>query len=289
MSPEISERAFEEPIECALLRHGPDACPGDVTAVRESSLPYGDEAVPSGYRRRRPEDYDRALCLIPAGVIDFLLATQPKEWARLKQHHGDEVKARFLGRCRLSLAGSTRPESPRKAIKRYAAEHDLELARFFVDDAKRFGRLDNDEAGYYRHILRIHGALVLYVGENFSGDATDDLLRPVKQWQAREESKDLAKVTIRGMLTRIEGGYWNGGSPPFGYDLRHESPREDGGAFLFVLLFQPDGSKLVLDESGKVVCTLARGERLQVSKRDRSRLVLSSPERLSSWFAASSR
>ena len=120
----------------------------------------------------------------------------------------------------------------RKAIERYAAEHDLELARFFVDDAisgtsavrrpafqemvglaqqerrpfsyvivydvKRFGRLDNDEAGYYRHILRTHGVEVLYVGENFSGDATDDLLRPVKQRQAREESKDLAKVTIIG-------------------------------------------------------------------------------------------
>ena len=202
----------------------------------------------------------------------------------------------------------------RKAIERYAAEHDLELARFFVDDAisgtsavrrpafqemvglaqqdrrpfsyvivydvKRFGRLDNDEAGYYRHILRTHGVEVLYVGENFSGDATDDLLRPVKQWQAREESKDLAKVTIRGMLSRVESGYWNGGSPPFGYDLRYESPREDGGAFLLVLRFQPDGSKLVLDESGKVVRTLARGERLQVSKRDRSRLVLSSPERV---------
>ena len=43
MSPEISERAFEEAIECALLRHGPDACPGDTTAVQESALAYGDE------------------------------------------------------------------------------------------------------------------------------------------------------------------------------------------------------------------------------------------------------
>ena len=77
----------------------------------------------------------------------------------------------------------------RKAIERYAAKHGLELAQFFVDDAisgtsatrrpafqeivgqaqeerrqfsyvivyyvKRFGRLDNDEAGYNCHILRI--------------------------------------------------------------------------------------------------------------------------------------
>lgn len=39
MSPEISERAFEEAIECALLQHGPDACPGDARAVRESRRP----------------------------------------------------------------------------------------------------------------------------------------------------------------------------------------------------------------------------------------------------------
>lgn len=149
-----------------------------------------------------------------------------------------------------------------------------------VYDVKRFGRLDNDEAGYYRHILRIHGVEVLYVGENFSGDSTDDLLRPVKQWQVREESKDLSKVTIRGLLSRIEDGYWNGGAPPHGYDLRYESQSTGDGSFLLTLRFQPDGTKLVLDDAGETVRTLGRGERLQVSKRDRSRLALSSPERV---------
>ena len=38
MSPDITERAFEEAIECALLQNGPDACPGDATAVREQFL-----------------------------------------------------------------------------------------------------------------------------------------------------------------------------------------------------------------------------------------------------------
>jgi hypothetical protein len=51
-----------------------------------------------GYRRRRPEDYNKALCLDPGMVIDFILATQPKIWERLKQHHGSEVKERFLKR-----------------------------------------------------------------------------------------------------------------------------------------------------------------------------------------------
>ena len=78
MSVEISERAFEEAIECALLQHGPDACPGDSTTVRETPSPYGD-TLPGGYRKRQPEDYDRTLCLLPRDVVDFVLATQPKE------------------------------------------------------------------------------------------------------------------------------------------------------------------------------------------------------------------
>jgi len=98
MSPEISERAFESAIECALLQYGPDACAGDATAVRETSPPYGD-TPPGGYRKRKPEDYDRALCLLPRDAVDFVLATQPKEWKKLEQHHGKEaVRQQFLRR-----------------------------------------------------------------------------------------------------------------------------------------------------------------------------------------------
>ena len=96
MTPEISERAFEEAIECTLLRGGPDACPAGATLELPSG--NGDGLVPGGYHRRSPEDYDRSLCLIPADVVDFLLATQPREWEKLKQHHGADVKPRFLGR-----------------------------------------------------------------------------------------------------------------------------------------------------------------------------------------------
>ena len=97
MSPEISERSFEEAIECALLQHGPDPCAGEATAVRETSPPYGD-TPPGGYRKRQPEDYNRTLCLLPRDVVDFVLATQPKEWKKLEQHHGAAVKEQFLKR-----------------------------------------------------------------------------------------------------------------------------------------------------------------------------------------------
>ncbi|GAG45945.1 unnamed protein product, partial [marine sediment metagenome] len=146
-----------------------------------------------------------------------------------------------------------------------------------VYDVKRFGRIDNDEAGYYRHILRTNGVQVRYVSENFNGDTTDDLLRPVKQWQARQESKDLSKVTIRGLLSKSETGSWMGGVPPYGYDLRYENCE---GKFLLILRYMPDGSKQILDKNKKLVRTLARGERLSISKRDCARLVFSSPERV---------
>src|SRR5437867_302347 len=97
MSPKISELSFEEAIECGLLRYGPDACAGDTTAARETPPPYG-ETPPGGYRKRRSEDYDRTLCLLPRDVVDFVLATQPKEWQKLAQHHGAAVREQFLKR-----------------------------------------------------------------------------------------------------------------------------------------------------------------------------------------------
>jgi DNA invertase Pin-like site-specific DNA recombinase len=199
----------------------------------------------------------------------------------------------------------------KKAIEAYAAEEAFRLVKFYIDDAisgtstlgrrafqemvqdaqkstrrfdkiivydvKRFGRIDNDEAGYYRHILRTNGVEVLYVTENFNGDTTDDLLRPVKQWQARQESKDLSKVTIRGLLSKVEGGWWMGGTPPYGYDLRYQNTE---GKFLFILRFMPDGSKQLFDEKANLIRTLARGESLNISKRDQAKLTPSSSERV---------
>jgi type I restriction enzyme, R subunit len=97
MTPEISERSFEESIECGLLQHGPDACAGFAPTVREMPPSYGD-TPPGGYRKRAPEDYDRSLCLLPRDVLDFVLATQPKEWQKLTQHHGSAVNEQFLKR-----------------------------------------------------------------------------------------------------------------------------------------------------------------------------------------------
>ena len=104
MTPDISERAFEDAIECALLRPGPDACSGYEERVRDVVPPYGDGFSRGRYHRRRADaDYDRQLCLIPRDVVDFLIATQPRTWKRLEQHHGTEVRERFLSRLAKEL------------------------------------------------------------------------------------------------------------------------------------------------------------------------------------------
>jgi DNA invertase Pin-like site-specific DNA recombinase len=203
-------------------------------------------------------------------------------------------------------------DDQKKVLQQYAQEHSIRLEQFYIDDAisgtytlkrkaflqmiddaerpsrkfdsivvydvKRFGRVDNDEAGFYRHRLKMQGVEVIYVTENFNGDYTDDLLRPVKQWQARQESKDLSKVTIRGLLSKANTGWWLGGVPPYGYDLLYQSCDNE---FLHILRFMPDGTKRVLDKNQKLVRTLDRGQRLSISKKDdHATLVCSSDDRV---------
>ena len=90
MNVDVSERAFENAIEASLLQHGE----GVIAEERPSYL----DMPPGGYHKRRDEDYDRSLCLIPRDVLDFVLATQPQEWKRLSQHHGAAVEEQFLKR-----------------------------------------------------------------------------------------------------------------------------------------------------------------------------------------------
>jgi hypothetical protein len=113
---EISERSFEETIEYILLPEASADSSPRVAGVREVLPPYG-EYGPGGYLKRLREDYDRSLCLISRDVVDFILATQPKEWQRLKEHHGAEVRERFLKRLALEIERRGALDVLRKGVK----------------------------------------------------------------------------------------------------------------------------------------------------------------------------
>ena len=102
---DISEKNFEATIEGHLL---------------------GKEG---GYRKRRPEDYHRALCLDPDAVLDFIYATQPKEWEKLKQQHGADVKPRFLHRLASEVAKRGTLDVLRKGIKDSGCKFQLAYFR----------------------------------------------------------------------------------------------------------------------------------------------------------------
>ena len=91
MNVDVSERAFEDAIEAALLRRKEGM-------VAEERYSYVDTCRPADTSKRGSEDYDRTLCLIPRDVLDFVLATQPREWKRLSEHHGTMVEEQFLKR-----------------------------------------------------------------------------------------------------------------------------------------------------------------------------------------------
>jgi len=104
MSPDISERSFEETIDQALLA--------------------------SGYLSRRPEAYDRSLCLLPNDTVDFILATQPKEWEELEQHYGkNEVREQFLKRLSAEIAQRGALDVLRNGIKDSGCKFQLAYFR----------------------------------------------------------------------------------------------------------------------------------------------------------------
>ena len=47
-------------------------------AIAEERVSYLDMSL-GGYRKRRDEDYNRSLCLIPEDALDYVLVTQPQE------------------------------------------------------------------------------------------------------------------------------------------------------------------------------------------------------------------
>jgi len=75
-----------------------------------------------------------------------------------------------------------------------------------VLDVSRFGRTDNDEAGYWKHTLRKAGASVSYVldGEALEGPA-GQIVGAVLQMAARDHSVKTAFKVTAGQIARHQG------------------------------------------------------------------------------------
>lgn len=123
MPVDTSEKDFEATIEAALLRD-PFADTGAGPEPMHDKAGTG-QFISGGYKKRKPDDYDRALCLIPKDVIEFIYATQPKEWDKLQKQHGDDAKSLLLKRLSSDVQTRGTLEVLRRGIKANGCKFQL--------------------------------------------------------------------------------------------------------------------------------------------------------------------
>ncbi len=121
---DISEKNFEAAIESDLLAGGLESAPSEV--VRESS---NIGFIPGGYGKRKNEEYDKKHCLIRRDVIDFIYATQPKEWDKFKKQYGNEAQDRLIQRLVHEVAARGTLDVLRKGIKANGCKFQMAFFR----------------------------------------------------------------------------------------------------------------------------------------------------------------
>ena len=137
----------------------------------------------------------------------------------------------------------------RKAVEAYAAEHEYKIIREYVDDAvsgtgvagragflrmiadaeagdfeaalvydlSRFGRMDNDETGHYRWMLRERGVEVVYTQDDLGEGDVAEIVRPIMQHQKHKFVVDMSRDIARGMVSTAGDGRRVGGRAPYGF------------------------------------------------------------------------
>src|SRR6266702_4086885 len=123
---DISEKNLEEAIEQVLLSDGKvDLSDSPKLSIHQPRPLYGPatsnlapgDVAPGGYHKCTSDDYDKALCLIPEDVLNFIYATQPKEWEKLKKPHEADAKKAFLHRLASEVRARGTLDVLRKGIK----------------------------------------------------------------------------------------------------------------------------------------------------------------------------
>jgi type I restriction enzyme R subunit len=76
-----------------------------------------NDLTAAGYRKRPADAYDRVLCLDPGPVIDFVQATQPREWERFAEQQGAAARDQLLQRVAQVVAAEGTLAVLRQGVK----------------------------------------------------------------------------------------------------------------------------------------------------------------------------
>lgn len=82
-----------------------------------------------------------------------------------------------------------------------------------------FSRLFRDHylLEHYRRKLKRAGVRIVAITQEVGHDAEGDLVRSVLSNFDEYQSRQTAKFTCDTMIRNAQAGFWNGGTPPFGY------------------------------------------------------------------------
>src|SRR5438270_4983159 len=158
---DISEKNLEDTIEQVLLSSGSTLVPSTPQGIRQPSPLYGpatsnltpDNVAPGGYRKHTSEEYDKALCLIPEDVLNFIYATQPKEWDKFKKQHEGDARTPFLQRLSSELRARGTLHVLRKGIKANGCR--FQLAYFVPSSGLNYELLNLYAANIFSEVRQL--------------------------------------------------------------------------------------------------------------------------------------
>ncbi len=170
--------------------------------------------------------------------------------------HNMEIVRSYVdeGKSGLSLGGRDALQRLIQDVQNSQAEFDAIL----VYDVSRWGRFqDADESAYYEYICRRSGLMVIYCAEQFENDGSPiaTIVKGVKRAMAGEYSRELSSKVFKGQCRLIQLGYRQGGMA--GYGLR----------------------RMLIDQNGNAKGELAIGEHKSI-QTDRVILVLGPEEEI---------
>ena len=159
---DISEKNLEDTIEQVLLSSPPPAVQSTPQGIHLPSPLYGlgtsnltpDNVAPGGYCKHLSEEYDKPLCLIPEDVLNFIYATQPKEWDKFKKQHEGDARTPFLQRLASELRTRGTLHVLRKGIKANGCR--FQLAYFIPSSGLNYDLLSLYGANLFSEIRQLH-------------------------------------------------------------------------------------------------------------------------------------
>src|SRR6266699_6163702 len=160
---DISEKNLEDTIEQVLLSSpSPPAVQSTPQGIHLPSPLYGpgtrnltsNNVAPGGYCKHVSEEYDKALCLIPEDVLNFIYATQPKEWDKFKKQHEGDARTPFLQRLASELRARGTLHVLRKGIKANGCR--FQLVYFIPSSGLNYDLLNLYGANLFSEIRQLH-------------------------------------------------------------------------------------------------------------------------------------